>query len=241
MYEDRYGHRGNHDWSVIPNGYDEAAFVEAESLVASRSKRDTPLTLVHSGLLDPSDRDPLPFLDALAKLRDEGTICSGRVCVILRATNHDDLYRPEIVRRKLDDIVFLKPAVAYVDALAEMMMADGLLLFQGSSCNHQIPAKLYEYFRAHRPLLCIADPTGDTAMAARAAGVKHIFPWNDRVVLTSMLRAFIVGEPLVDELLANEDVVIGSSRRGHAEQLAEILDRVTKNRAVLVRSDGERN
>lgn len=226
MYGARYPRVGARDWSVIPNGYDETAFAQAERTLSGRARTDSRVTVVHSGLLDPTDRDPLPFMDALADLRADGTIDASRVRVILRASGHDDVYRPQIERRQLADIVTLDPAIAYVDALAEMLNADGLLLFQGSPCNHQIPAKLYEHFRARRPILCITDPGGDTACAARAAGIRQIFPWHDRVRLATMLRAFFAGQYASNTLMASEAAISGSSRRGRTEQLAGIFDRV---------------
>jgi hypothetical protein len=48
-------------------------------------------------------------------------------------------------------------------ALAEMLMADGLILLQAANSNSQIPAKLYEYIRAGRPIIGLTDKHGDTA------------------------------------------------------------------------------
>ncbi len=228
MYAERYPGDKARDWNVIPNGYDEGAFNAAERLMPQGRESDERVLLVHSGLLDPTDRNPTIFFDALATLRDESLISSSRIRVILRASGHDDIYRPELARRKLDDIVSLEPAIDYVEALAEMLRADGLLLFQGTPCNHQIPAKLYEYFRARRPLLCITDPDGDTAAAARAAGVSHIFPWNSREQLVSMMRAYFSGAISDASLVANEGATIASSRRSQTERLAEILDRARR-------------
>jgi hypothetical protein len=60
-------------------------------------------------------------------------------------------------------MVGLEPALPYRQALQEMVDADGLLLFQGPTCNRQIPAKAYEYIRAGAPIVSICDPAGDTA------------------------------------------------------------------------------
>lgn len=226
MYAARYPARSAGDWNVIPNGYDEGAFTIAEKLSASRRESDGCMLLVHSGLLDPVDRNPIAFFDVLVRLREEGLISAGRHRVILRASGHDGIYRPELARRRLDDIVSLEPAIGYIEALTEMLRADGLLLFQGSSCNHQIPAKLYEYYRARRPVLCITDPDGDTAAAARAAGISHIFPWDDREQLATAMRAFFAGAISSSSLLASESATVANSRQHQTKMLAEILDRV---------------
>src|SRR5699024_9966127 len=67
------------------------------------------------------------------------------------------------VQYGLQDLVEVAPPISYRDAIAEMMGADVLLVFQGSNFNAQIPAKIYEYIRAQRPVLALLDPVGDTA------------------------------------------------------------------------------
>jgi hypothetical protein len=68
-------------------------------------------------------------------------------------------------------MVGLEPTLPYRQALQEMVDADGLLLFQGPTCNRQIPAKVYEYIRAGAPIVSICDPGGDTAkLLARVPG-----------------------------------------------------------------------
>jgi hypothetical protein len=64
-------------------------------------------------------------------------------------------------------VVLLAPALPYREALRETMDVDGLLVFQAANCNHQIPTKIYEYFRTRRPILALTDPSGDTAAALR--------------------------------------------------------------------------
>jgi glycosyltransferase involved in cell wall biosynthesis len=164
MYADRYPGIPHEKWVKIPNGFDEAAFKLAESLpddagVPNPARR---LRLVHSGLLDPVDRNPRPFLEALASVRSDGACDLAGVEIVLRATAHDKLYRTWIDELCLTDVVRLAPSLPYHAALREMLDADGLLIFQGRNCNHQTPAKLYEYMRAGRPIFAIADRDGDT-------------------------------------------------------------------------------
>jgi len=49
-----------------------------------------------------------------------------------------------------------------------------LLLLQASNCNSQIPAKVYEYLRAGKPILALTDPEGDTATLLRNLGINTI-------------------------------------------------------------------
>jgi hypothetical protein len=130
-------------WSVIENGYDDAPFADAEGRAAERRRTGGPKVLLHSGLLYASEsRNPSEFFDALVRLRDGGALKPDNVRVVLRASGHDDLYRTMITERRLQDLVKLEPAIPYRDALAEMLTVDGLLVFQGYTSNHAIPAKL---------------------------------------------------------------------------------------------------
>ncbi len=147
MYAERYPGLPATRWAVIPNGYDEETFLDAERATSNRVEGG-PIVLVHSGLLYPSERDPRAFFGAIAALRQEGRVSPATLQVILRASGFEQEYRAMLRERGIDDIVRLEPAVGYREALAELVGADGLLLFQASNCNHQIPAKLYEYLRA---------------------------------------------------------------------------------------------
>ena len=153
---------------VIANGYEEHAFQLAagrlHSKKADRTTGQHPLTLLHSGTIYPTaDRDPRPFFDAVAALKQSGAISATTAQIKLRATGHDDVIGAALKERNIGDIVTLHPPLPYTDALAEILEADGLLLFQGYTSNPAIPAKLYEYLRANRPLLALVDPHGSTA------------------------------------------------------------------------------
>jgi hypothetical protein len=225
MYEQRYGGARHDTWRVIANGYDEDNFGVAERLVRA-SVEARPTKLLHSGLLPPNERDPLPFFDALAELSATRAVDARNLQVVLRATGHDPFYAQAIEMRGLQHLVRLEPPLPYAEALAEMLQADALLLFQASNCNHQIPAKLYEYFRARRPILCITDPAGDTAAEARAAGIAHILPLHDRAALAAGLDDFVAGRLEAASLRATEVAIAACSRRGRTAQLADLLDRV---------------
>lgn len=181
---------------VIANGFDPEPFSVVEAAAyAERATagqtRSRGLTLVHSGTLYPGpDRDPGAFLAALRALRDGGQLPPG-LRVVLRATGFDATYRPLIAELGLTEIVELAPAVGYRAALREMLGADGLLLFQGHTSNPAVPAKVYEYLRARRPILALADANGETAALLRRAGVGTLVPIDDPRRIEAVLRGFL--------------------------------------------------
>lgn len=232
MYRERYAARGAHGWALIPNGYDEASFAEAERLAPAPAPAGGPLRLLHSGLLyaGAGDRNPAPFFAALAELRRAGVVDPARVQVTLRATGHDALYRGLLREQALEDMVTLAPAVPYADALAEMLHADGLLLFQGADSNRNIPAKLYEYLRAGRPVFAMTDEQGDTAAVLRAAGTGTIVPLSSAAAIAAGLQRFLGDVRAGTAAVATRAVVRGHARDARAAELARLFDDVAGER-----------
>jgi glycosyltransferase involved in cell wall biosynthesis len=223
MYRRRYPEIPENRWMLIPNGYDEAVFDEVEgSIVDSRDPQPgRPLILLHSGVVYPSERDPKQFFEALSRLKTSGTINASRLRVRFRACRHMELLSAMVREHGIDDLVELLPGIPYRDALVEMMTSDALLILQASSCNHQVPAKVYEYFRARRPLLALTDPAGDTAQVIRNAGIQSIVPLDDADAIAASLPDFLRKLKSGECAIASDRAVAESSRRRGSEKLAE--------------------
>ena len=207
---------------LLENGFDEEAFAEAES---GEALNPGCLTLVHSGIVYPSERDPSSLFAALARLKRDDRRTYDGLRVRFRAPIHAPMLASMAATHDVADAIEILPAIAYREALAEMMRADALLILQASNCNAQIPAKLYEYMRARRPILALTDPAGDTARVAREAGVTAIAPLDDAAGIAALLRAFLA-DP-THGTLPGEPAIAGASRRGRTRDLARLLDAAT--------------
>ena len=220
---------------VIPNGFDEDDFVSLPRYAGIVEGR--PLHLVHSGILYPSGRNPIPFLEALARLFNSGVLKTPELRVTLRASGSETTYRDAIERLGLSEIVALAPPVSYHEALAEQARADALLLFQGDQYNNQIPAKLYEYLRIGRPIFALVGAHGDTATELRKAGGAEVVPIDDvsriEVGLARFLHFLASGQSPENSRI---DVSRWSRRHG-ASELGQLLDR-TVDPATAGRSYG---
>jgi len=227
MYAERYPEISEHKWALIPNGYDEENFVQAEQSqayqTALKHKKNGQLILLHSGILYPSERDPRHFFQALAELQKKAVIKTGELKVVLRATGHDELHAQLIQENGLQDLVFLEPGVSYEEALAEMLVVDGLLIFQAANCNHQIPAKIYEYLRAKRPIFALTDPKGDTAEVLIQAKVPYLAPLDDKDAIINELSAFLDLLKSNKAMIADEATVKAHSREARTQLLSELL------------------
>jgi hypothetical protein len=210
---------------VLENGYDEPSFaaVESEGLVPQPLNPGR-LTLLHSGIVYPSERDPSHLFQALQQLARAGVVTPDRLRVRFRAAVHDGPLLQIAQRHEVAGFIECCPPIGYRAALKEMMQADGLLVLQASNCNEQIPAKLYEYLRAQRPVLALTDPTGDTAGVLQRAGLHTIAPLDDAMRIAALLQAFIDGR-LVEQV-PGAAAVAAASRRGRSGELGRLFDRL---------------
>ena len=222
LFAARYPREPEKKWSVIENGYDEAAF---DGLVWRRE--DAPgrrLRLVHSGILYPEERDPSAFFKALSTLLNRDPSLVSRLSITLRATGHDVRHFASLQQFGLQELVTLAPAVPYREALQEMVDADGLLLFQAANCNHQIPAKLYEYLRAGRPILAMTDSAGDTAAVIESCHGGRVAPLDDAKAIEKALPAFIEQISHGQAPIASREAVQNMSRATRTQAFVSCLD-----------------
>jgi hypothetical protein len=119
------------------------------------------------------------------------------------------------------------PPLPYRHALAEMLRADALMVMQAGNCNEQIPAKVYEYLRARRPILCLADPAGDTAEVMRDAGVEAIAKLESTDDIVHLLPGFLRELGRGAARLPRAEAVQGASRMRRSAALAGYLDSAT--------------
>lgn len=203
--------------AVIENGFDEASFAGLATgegpLVPGRR------TLVHSGIVYPSERDPTQFFAALGALKRSGR--ARDLLVRFRASAHDELLHELARRNDVGDMIDVAPALPYREALEEMQRADGLLVLQASNCNEQIPAKVYEYLRAQRPILALTDPEGDTADLLRRCGVRHIAPLDDERAIEAIVPRFLAD---LGSARPDPSAVAACSRERRTRELAELLN-----------------
>lgn len=128
------------------------------------------LRLLHAGEIY-LGRDPLPLLAALAQLNAE---CASARSYQLQILGRNEIDLAAVLhKRGWEDLVHVVGQSAYHESLDAMARADILVLFDQPGRTIGVPAKLYEYLGAGRPILALADRNGDTAAILQASGVLH--------------------------------------------------------------------
>lgn len=222
IYGNRYPERRDR-MCLVENGYDEDTFAGVRPPAAPLNP--DMFTLVHSGVVYPRERNPRQLFAALESLRDGAPGMFDKIRVRFRAAVNERLLHELAARHGVESAVEIVPPIPYRDALEEMLRADGLLVLQASSCNQQVPAKLYEYFRARRPIAVLTDPVGDTARVARSAGITAMAPLDDAAAIAGLLRRFVGNRDT--GAIATEEAIASASRYERTRQLAGLLDEMT--------------
>lgn len=211
---------------VLENGYDEESFVSAEqSMVGREPLNPDAVTILHSGIVYPAERDPTAFFVALQQLKARGHIREGRFKVRFRAATHDDLLSSLAKANSVEAFIEICPPIPYREALVEMLRADGLLVMQASNCNEQIPAKIYEYLRSRRPILGLTDPQGDTAGVLRSMGIDKIASLDSPEAISDLIHNVLLSEP--EQLIPDDEVVASASRYGRTQFLAKHMNSIS--------------
>jgi glycosyltransferase involved in cell wall biosynthesis len=223
-YRERYPDVPEACIAVIENGYDEESFARLND---SPQNMDPLLpgtfTLVHSGIVYPSERDPTQLFQALRLMLDDGRLKPGELRVRLRASGHETPLAKLIGEFRLTEVVELAPPLPYRGALQEMMRADGLLVLQAGNCNDQIPAKVYEYLRCRRPIVALTDPQGDTARVLREAGIQSIARLDSAQDISSELPRFLDQVRRAQVVRPDEAFVRVASRLERTREFAGLL------------------
>jgi hypothetical protein len=225
MYLERYPDLSPDRCSLILNGYDEEDF---RNLLPSPTVVSQPLRLVHMGLLYPIERDPKPFFRAVSQLQRDGKIDAARVQIELRASGYESAYGPMIRAEGIENLVHLLPPLSYRDALQDSANADGLLLFQAACCDHQIPAKVFEYLRIAKPILALTSHEGDTASLLRQTGGATIVDSADWQAIYRALPEFLNAAETHAHSQPDRSLVERHSRKTQAKALAHLLDEVIR-------------
>ncbi len=214
--------------SVIENGFDEESFTGLDVASAARGALNPgAVTVLHSGIVYPSERDPTHLFAAVARLVSVQRLVPGRFKLRFRASANNELLEKLTRQYSVEDFVEILPPIAYRPALEEMVRADALLVLQAANCNEQIPAKIYEYLRAGRPILALTDPGGDTAWVLREAGLDSIARLDSADEIAALFWRFVSTRGDGLRAIPDSNHVARASRKMRAAALAELLDQAS--------------
>jgi glycosyltransferase involved in cell wall biosynthesis len=153
-----YGTHVASRFQVVPNGCDPADF---EGLTPQPSSPMSRFVLLHAGSLYGA-RNPTPLLRALRNAISRGAIQPDQICLRFIGRVGITGLQSTVHELALDHVVEFVSHMPRRAVLQQMLDASALLVVQPIT-KVSVPAKLYEYMAAGRPILALAEPGGETA------------------------------------------------------------------------------
>jgi hypothetical protein len=198
----------SHKMSAITNGFDLEE-------TAPSPTTSGPIQILHTGELY-AGRNPTPFLAALRAAEQSAPHLRWQVTFVGRATESS------IDTQNCTSPVIVEIQIPYLAAKEKMRSADILLLLDSPRRLIGVPAKLYEYIGANRPLLVLAEPDSDTAQVARQCGVPHQIasPTNIPEIHQALLKLAASIQTQTPNQLAQSPY----TRESITQKLAQVLD-----------------
>jgi glycosyltransferase involved in cell wall biosynthesis len=210
----------------ITNGYDPEVFEPNPIPPLSGST----IEIVHTGSIY-VNRSPIPFLEAVQQL-DPRALAGKTLKVRFIGDVVYDAEREEI-RNKIRDVsnarVTLEDLVPHSESTRAMIQADLLLLLDSPGRRAGVPAKLYEYIGAGRPILALAEPRSDVEWVLRESGAAHrVAPPLDRQAIGRALMDLLRDPASARCGRRNDPGQARFTRRCLAGELAALLDSCPK-------------
>lgn len=218
IYEKRY----NRKIDMIPNGYDPMDF-ETESI-----ETDPTFTLTHVGSMVRS-RNPEILWEVLAGLCKENDTFRSLLKIKLVGKTDIAIF-DSISQAGLDSFVEKIDYLPHDKVIRYEKKAALLLLVLNrvSTVHTFIPAKIYEYMAAGRPVLCIGPTDTDSAATLRECRAGETVDFDDesrlRTVIENNFNQFQAGKLSVDSKKIER-----YSRKNLAAEIASVLDEIVAN------------
>ena len=210
-WADQLRRRHGKSAEVVYNGYAEEDFPP----MPPRAERGHVLTIRHMGSIYRGFRDASPVFAGIALLP---RALRDRVAVEFYS-DAGDAVMTAAAAHGVTDIVAVKPRVPYRRALELQMQADVLLLLQSTDRRDEgnLPAKLFEYLYARRPILFVGYQQGIAAriIGERSAGLVT----NNPVAIRDQLQGWITEKEGGSLRMLERRVCLGLSRDEQFQRL----------------------
>jgi glycosyltransferase involved in cell wall biosynthesis len=205
-------------FTCIRNAYDLGLF---DDVTPERPGRFTVLHFGHFRRLVPAE----PLLRGFARFVTRESVAPDRAALRLVGTVREE-DRLLAVSLGLEAYLDIRPPVPYRDGLAQLRGADVLALVTVGGMALTVPAKLYDYMGARRPILAVTDQP-EPARLVETAGAGLAAPPDDADrIADAILRLWTrCKRPDRGELPAEAVQQFGAEEQ--SRRLAAVLDQVS--------------
>lgn len=205
--------------TAVYNGIDAATVAQMNALRAASVKKTGPFTVSHIGTLY-RHRMPARLADVLAEAARSWKGERGIRFRFVGWVEDTEVIRAAFASRGCAHMLELAGQLPAWEARQEQMDADVLLLLQSGTAL-QIPAKVFEYALAEKPLLCFADAGSETGQLVEKYELGMLC--TDEVEFAPVLQ-------YLEEILKNswqfrklQDFMRDFDGEKHSRSMAELL------------------
>ena len=216
----------NNNTEVITNGFDEDDF--DKNLI----EIDRGFILHHSGMINKA-RNPELLWEVLAELCKENEEFNKELKIQLTG-NIDFTVSESIANNKLQDKLVHIEHLAHNEAVQAMQRSPVLLLLLNDTHDilGRIPAKLFEYLAAGRPILVIGNVEGDAAVIIKETNSGVVAEMNNKNDIREKVL-LLFDQYKRGQLKINSAGIEKYARRENAKNFAKILDGLYKTSAKI--------
>lgn len=209
LYLEKYPFLDQEKIHVITQGFDPFMFSQVKKEVSSKFR------IVYCGSFYKNLRDPMFFFEAIREIDEEDieVIIAGRI------NEFADILKKEGLCEKIKYRGFLD----HKESLALQKSAT-VLLHIGNFTDVQIPGKIYEYFGAERPILCIKGIDRDLSAELVKRYNKGIMADNKKEDITEgIMKLYELWQKGLLDASFNLDAVEDFTWRKRAEDISNII------------------
>ena len=209
----------NNNTEVITNGFDEDDFNKNVNEI------DPGFILHHSGMINKA-RNPELLWEVLSELRKENEEFNTALKIQLTG-NIDFTVSESIINNNLQDKLVHIEHLPHNEAVQAMQRSPVLLLLLNDSHDilGRIPAKLFEYLAAKRPVLVIGNTAGDSAAIIKDTNAGVVAEMNNKNDIKEKIL-LLFEQYKSGRLNINSFGIEKYARKENAKRFAEILDEI---------------
>lgn len=227
LYEEHYADL-NLPTTTIYNAFDRDLFNNSDEEPVDMNFDPEKLNLIFFGRFRRLSRAK-PVIDILSELKSQNPAAAGRISVhsFGPLTNSDSSYVSE---KGVEECFEIQEPVPAEQGLQVLQQADILLLSTNPGRTSIIPAKLWDYLAAKRPILSIApNPEIDQILEQTGTGVQYSpqNPAKVSEVLKNCLTSKEQGRALPIPFAPDQQEIDRYSAEAATQKLATILEQHT--------------
>ena len=216
-WADDFNSKNNGNTVVITNGFDERDFS------SPTNETESGFVLHHVGMINKA-RNPELFWKAVRNLCDSDV--KFNQLIKIRLTGKTDFSVQSCIEKyQLQEKIIKTDHVDHATAIAMMRRSPVLLLLLNDTQDilGRIPAKVFEYLAARRPILAVGNPEGDAAEIIISSKAGEVADLNDLHSIQDALRK-LFDNYLLGKLFTDPENIQRYSGAALAKNYADLLN-----------------